>query len=121
MTQKDKDLQLKDICARLPYGLKCRFGSNSEITTITTIDITNGAIHNTWAEPHPYLRPLESMTKDEIAEFKWLSEQCDAMPTFEYISIGNYRLFDWLNRKMFDYRGMIPQGLALVAPKGMYD
>ena len=32
----------------------------------------------------------------------------------------NVRLIDWLNKKMFDYRGLIPMGLALEAPEGMY-
>jgi len=27
----------------------------------------------------------------------------------------------WLNKKMFDYRGLIPMGLALEAKEGMYD
>lgn len=30
-------------------------------------------------------------------------------------------LFDWLNKKMFDYRGLIPKGLAEIAPEGMYE
>jgi hypothetical protein len=30
------------------------------------------------------------------------------------------KVTDWLNKKMFDYRGLIPMGLALEAPEGMY-
>ena len=29
--------------------------------------------------------------------------------------------YDWYNRKMFDYRGLIPMGSALEAPEGMYN
>ena len=31
-----------------------------------------------------------------------------------------YNSQDWLNKKMFDYRGLIPMGLALEAKEGMY-
>jgi hypothetical protein len=43
------------------------------------------------------------------------------MPTFDYVSIEHYRIFDWLNAHHFDYRGLIGKGLALEALKGMYD
>jgi hypothetical protein len=33
----------------------------------------------------------------------------------------SYILLDWLNKKMFDYRGLIEKGLAIEAPKGMYN
>ena len=37
-----------------------------------------------------------------------------------YNSIETKRI-DWLNKKMFDYRGLIELGLALEAPKDMYN
>ena len=32
-----------------------------------------------------------------------------------------HKVFDWLNKKMFDYRGLIPAGLALETPEGIYN
>jgi hypothetical protein len=64
----------------------------------------------------PYLRPMSSMTEEEKKEYDILTPivevvfPCDAYP-----------LIDWLNKKMFDYRGLIPMGLALEAPENMYN
>ena len=61
----------------------------------------------------PYLRPLSSMTEEETVEY------CDLQDKFLYSSqypvTDGHALFDWLNKKMFDYRGLIPRGLAISA------
>lgn len=74
----------------------------------------------------PFLRSLSSMTKSERKEFDDLSK------FDEDVWMGNHKVgfpknvrimskcVDWLNRKMFDHRGLIPKGLALEAPEGMY-
>ena len=54
---------------------------------------------------------------EEIAELKWLNEKCDAMPTFEYVPIENYRIYDWMNRHHFDFRNLIERGLAIAVTK----
>ena len=79
----------------------------------------------------PYLRSLESMTEDERLElykhgFKEDIESAKASvkSMFEVgkgNSYGMYHHIDWLDKHMFDYRGLIPMGLALEAPKGMYN
>ena len=48
MTQEEKQLLLKDLCARLPYGVKCVFHSNrGEVaSTIVKIDITTALVLN---------------------------------------------------------------------------
>ena len=135
MTQKDKELLLKDLCARLPYGVKVQveydaeeFGKTIEIDEITMIDkygeeilLYHASEYFSIEELKPYLRPLTSMTDEEIAELTWLSGKCDAIPTFKYVPVENYRIYDWMNRHHFDYRGLIEKGLALEAPKDMYD
>lgn len=152
MTQEDKELLLKDLCARLPYGLKGTveievstgeysiesghllfiekeidvelFGINKETEEIEVcplndnIDISE--YDYTIDDFILYLRTMSSMTEEEMAEFKWLNSKCDNMPTFDYIPIEHYRLFDWLNRHHFDYRGFIEKGLAIEAQEGMY-
>jgi hypothetical protein len=66
----------------------------------------------------PYLRPMSSMTEEEYENFretfKWF-EQFDKL-IFEW----TYKSYDWLNKHHFDYRGLIPKGLALEALENMY-
>lgn len=61
----------------------------------------------------PYLRPMSSMTEEEEKEYNdlMLNTQVSEIyfPHFEDM----IPVFDWLNKKMFDYRGLIPKGLAI--------
>ena len=68
----------------------------------------------------PYLRPMSSMTEEEEAEYSCISAHKDNIPTVNYLPISDYMTVDWLNAHHFDYRGLIPKGLALEAPEGMY-
>lgn len=131
MTREEKELLLRDLCARLPYGVKCTTKSiwNGIYTIVGYKDnrvFLDCPIYeegdDEWMIESivPYFRPMSSMTKEECVEFKWLNVKCDAMPTFEYVPVENYRIFDWLNRHHFDYRGLIEKGLALEAPFDMY-
>lgn len=65
----------------------------------------------------PYLRPLSSMTDEEHEEYRKHVKEVNG---FTY-DINCSDLVDWFNRKMFDYRGLIPKGLAIEAPEGMYE
>lgn len=135
MTQQEKQLLLKDLSARLPYGVKLGFENSDLILVPTDFNIytmqlsTNqiypksngvaiGHIYDIWSY-RPYLRPMSSMTKKERKEYDKLIANClyDAEAYF----FENYnRLYDWLNSHHFDYRGLIEKGLALEAPKDMY-
>ena len=113
MTDKDKQILITDLCARLPYGVKmktCRSKSTEALKTYMDI---NHLIDIGWL---PYLRPMSSMTDKEMAErisLLWsLEGHIDEDITYKYQ--------DWLNAHHFDYRGLIPMGLALEAPKDMY-
>jgi len=69
----------------------------------------------------PYLRPLErNMTRDEVLEYTSLKESIIACDDTTYF-FETYKSIDWLNKHMFDYRGLIPKGLANEAPEGMYN
>lgn len=68
----------------------------------------------------PYLRPMSSMTEEERKEYEgfiihrehvnaWGQEWDIDCFSFD----GAPRLIDWLNRKMFDYRGLIEKGSAI--------
>jgi len=116
MTQEDKDLLLKDLCARLPYNVWVSYKTKYDDIERATIlngnyvrDIMEGT--SSWIDFKPYLRPLSSMTEEEAVEY------CDLQDKFllssQYPVTDGYALFDWLDKNMFDYRGLIPKGLAL--------
>ena len=118
MAQEDKELLLKDLCARLPYGVIAKYKSREKEGEVK---ITYGNIryvtelgNGWWKECKPYLRPMSSMTKKEKKEidalFSPIGQELFSLP---YV--------DWLNAHHFDYRGLIEKGLALEAPKDMYN
>lgn len=81
-------------------------------------------------EIKPYLRPLSSMTKEEYQELLDLTgfdttQITEGILWFNqglniYVKDDVTVLIDWLIAKHFDYRGLIPMGLALPATEGMY-
>lgn len=141
MTQEDKKLLFKDLCARLHYGVKIKTSNGDGI--LCSIDYIpdgaylgvsiNGAVKEyfEYQDTRPYLRPMSSMTEEERIEFTKLFYKWHDDELFDYIeegaefSIWKHKgispvVFDWLNAHHFDYRGFIPMGLALEAPEGMY-
>ena len=127
MTQKDKDLLLKDLCARLQYKVHCRvFKLNEDIKE--NDDILYGVVGDNvitlksdkdeclmYYQVKPYLRPISSMTEEEKETYKMFFDEDGLLNT----SIDVY--LDWLLEGHFDYRGLIHKGLALEAPDGMYN
>ena len=88
----------------------------------------------------PYLRPMSSMTEEEAKELSILCDITGVLSikiTDEYIDfevddgfssietkiiwyndiISSIEIFDWLNKNHFDYRGLIPMGLAIAVTK----
>ena len=133
MTKEEKQLLFKDLCARLPYGVKLRYVEDlvvkkeSHIITLNNIYLEH--ILNGDADIKPYLRPMSSMTKEEEDELytamDWYGEIDESGNVYTKGQEKVYRetfyeYTDWLNAHHFDYRGLIPMGLALEAPEGMY-
>lgn len=124
MTQEDKKLLLTDICARLPYNVVIRCTDNdTDYKCFLTTDILNELLHNIeYYDYKPYLRPMSSMTAEEQAEF--VQFHCVTLcPVVinDCLTIGNEsKMIDWLLAHHFDFRGLIPMGLALEVPEGMY-
>ena len=121
MNKEDKSLLLKDLCARLPYGFTLYRESDDCIITIKPGDISTFAHFLEYSESDdfkPYLRPMLSMTEEEYEELKSVEPYYGLAP-FEFIGDWgpNFEVLDWLNKKQFDYRGLIPIGLALEALK----
>ena len=132
MNNEEKKLLIKDLCARLPYGVICEdlegktrplFGITPTQHFIVTLDNatdgTNGLKFCTIDCVKPYLRPMSSMTEEEEKEFVDICTDI-AKDRIHFVMDGsidsNYMLekFDWLNKNHFDYRGLIPKGLAIV-------
>ena len=108
MTQEQEELLLKDLCARLPYGviLNCCEIVNEPLTLISH----KGVVNNDYDidEVKPYLFPLSSMTKEQMNQFN------ETLIGTENLGWSN-ETFDWLNKNHFDYRGLIEKGLAIDA------
>ena len=141
-TQEDKELLLKDLCARLPYGVKILHtgwdwdGDTDFDTVETLIGIDDKFIYTVWdktgdREKHclsvfnwkPYLRPMSSMTEEEKKEY-YTFQYKFTLQTYEYQELNKETFseyLNWLNKNMFDYRGLIEKELALEAPEGMYN
>lgn len=135
MNKQVKQLLLKDLCARLQYGVMIEsLDGKPEKLTVKSLSVIMCMPQNEYL---PYLRPLSSMTDDEQNEF---DEVCDGtlalydneircLSIFAWADSYNSILkgIDWLDRKMFDHRiteggeTMIEAGLALPAPDGMYN
>ena len=114
MKKEPEDLLLKDLCARLPYGVKCQFEDNTRITDGESgpfYDYTLSAHHlgifmrNNNFHIKPYLRPMSSMTEEETLMFDGLMMGTDNVPYMVDV-------IDWLDKNMFDYRGLIPKRQA---------
>ena len=115
MTQEEKQLLLKDLCARFPYGVICRLSAKDVDVSITEKLKIGGLEHfiSGTLDVKPYLRPMTSMTKEERKIYMEIgSHLCG--------EIVAKTMIDWLNKNNFDYRGLIEKGLALEAPEGMY-
>ena len=121
MIQEDKELFLKDLCARLPYNVICQVEFkengkyNSKVMLLSGIFIDeayfttkDGSIYSN--EYKPYLFPLSSMTEEQKQEYQHITERW--MYDSSY-SIGDS--IDWLNKNHFDYRNLIQMNLAIDA------
>lgn len=145
MMQNDKDLLLKDLCARLPYGVKIALKNNGAYHHENiakkgdiTIEILKGFNGNYFSIRHtnpldwdwydddidiedikPYLFPLSSMTEEQKKELKVICDWCDDEKDAQSILVLYYNhcvmksnVIDWFHKNHFDYRGLIPMGLA---------
>ena len=141
MTQEHKELLLKDLCARLPYGVK--FMCNKNIYTTKGLDLIvtdegdwEYAVTAKDTAPieidfiKPYLFPLSSMTEEQEKEIQEITGNpdyaciirktdglelwlnfIDTDPTIWLDAI--FEVQDYLNKNYFDYRNLINKNLAI--------
>ena len=134
MTQEDKELLFKDLCARLPYGVKIEltWWVMDEGTCMSTTlepdhieQIRNDELGD--VEIKSYLRPMSSMTEEQCYDFycRFVENEIDYNDFKKYYFDGCLwnkvltlisdcgDIIDWLNKYHFDYRGLIEKGLAI--------
>ena len=117
MTQKDKELLLKDISGRLAYGLIVQISLFRNDGRKRDIDLDPHVTENIWElidkyHALPYLRPMSSMTEEERKKYELLANHC-IVTSIGFIHLEVAPLTDWLNKNHFDYRGLIEKGLAI--------
>lgn len=143
MIESNKNLLLKDLSSRLPYGVKVYDIKSSINSSFMNLNHVNGVgeVFISYKlecrtalieDVKPYLFPLSSMTEEQLIELKEftdlkyehntleLVEWKDNCKTLEFWleEIPSYcviKVFDWLNKNHFDYRGLIEKGLAIDA------
>ena len=125
MTQKDKELLIKDLCARLNTNLVCSIYRTDDQGVGYRNEILYGYCNiEGWDEFYfekdcsisinyvskikPYLFPLSSMTEEQKSQYNFYLTRI----VFTYDAS---LLIDWLNKNHFDYRGLIKKGLAIDA------
>ena len=137
MTQEDKELLLKDLCARLPYRVKASYYGAAEEREIfdeiesVTLDgyVDIGQYSLSIEHIKPYLFPMSSMTEEQCHKFYYGFVENE----IDYNDFKNYYfdgclwnkvlttindcgdIIDWFNKNHFDYRGLIEKGLAIDA------
>ena len=121
MTQEDKELLLKDLCARLLYGVIVETPKGKGHLCDINLTIfgyefgvnVNPTIRDNFSISYikPYLFPLSSMTEEQYDEYTNMGYSV----TERGWSMADYHQIDWLTKNHFDYRGLIPMDLALDA------
>lgn len=144
MTQEQKDLLLKDLCARLTYGVKAYVKNWSKLDRkyyegVYTVESIHPSLNNILVyserfsvevivgyddyEIKPYLFPLSSMTEEQK---KYINDRWGINEDFDFEIDPNWGKYfvdlgdvvgyiNWLNENHFDYRGLIEKGLAIDA------
>ena len=145
MKQEDKDLLLKDLCARLPYGVKAYVKNWSKLDRkwyedTYTIDTVCPSLNDIMVasercfvevilghddyEIKPYLFPISTMTEEQCLEIEILTNGTIGVDKDSLWDLTGYseldisttlELIQWLYENHFDIYGLIPKGLAIDA------
>ena len=151
MKKEDKELLLQDLSMRLPYGVKCQAHNGTLICVnanngIAVVQTDRGVRQVLIVNLKPYLRPMSSMTDEEKKDLlnyvvskdsKYFEVCSDGSITDMSPDVQDFKSFKlkwinfnpnttsrnigWLLKNHFDFCDLIPKGLALEAPKDMYN
>jgi hypothetical protein len=134
MIQEDEKLLIKDLSARLPYGVKALYYDyieKKEISGVIDVIYTDhddgledcsvgiGYWKLKLTEIKPYLFPISSLTNEIIDEIYNITGVYD-INSLIHIEVGTtfedlIKIFDILHKHHIDYLGFIDKGLALDA------
>ena len=142
MKQEDKELLIKDLCTRLPYGVKAYVKNWSKLDRkyyegVYTVESIHPSLNTILVyserfsvevivgyddyEIKPYLFPLSSMTEEQKNDCPFNETNLNIIKSnigYGIIEIPwklSYLFIDWCNKNHFDIYGLIPMGLAIDA------
>lgn len=130
MTQEEKLLLLKDLCSRLPYGVKgvlcddCTCTLDRIWTKKGYESVIIAGDYYDIEDFKPYLFPLSNMTEEQAEELGIEKDKDLLLLAQGLRKIGEgdkslkgkliaYNAIDWLNAHHFDYRNLIDKNLAI--------
>jgi hypothetical protein len=137
MTTKDKMNLIKDLCGRLPFGVKCYIPEINDYRVLGSIQYDGeNTLFDFWndkktqyeyqlylSEFKPYLFPIPSMIEEQFEELQQISSK-DAWELIKKLEKGEWNhdypliyhnSLNWLDKNHFDYRDLIKNGLAIDA------
>ena len=129
MKKEEKDLLLKDLCARLPYGVKCYIQETNDTSILAAVlEDGENTLFNFWedgrkiqywyqlyiSEFKPYLFPLSSMTEEQKEEYCYLQQKI-IYNSKGLVNTDIMEYINWCYKNSLDVNGLIPKGLAIDA------
>lgn len=124
MTEDDKNILFGDLFARIRHGVLVDGGSEYGVCTLVGFEYyvflaeTSYQLEVGLECPRPYLRPMSSMTEEEKLKLENMEFEIAHLKFTTYAH--ECMILDYLYSRHLDVRGLIPIGLALEAPEGMY-
>lgn len=121
MKKEERQLLLKDLSARLPYNPMVHIhdlNTTDYDSYLYADDLDSMMAYSITLKP--YLRPMSSMTEEEYDQLYIDSRVKEDSDDILDALANDIDAIDWLNAHHLDYRGLIPMGLAIEAPKDMY-
>ena len=134
MTQEDKELIFNELCARLPYHVKCKIWLKDGTTEEGLLDLQHNYdnvlqdafYYNKIKDIKPYLFPFSSITEEQLFEVQeilgkneieigdgFLSIIDSGRNTITYLEI--LAVLEWFYKNHFDINNLIPMELAIDA------
>lgn len=141
VTQEEKNLVIKDLCGRLPYGVIVQVNDglrgiyDRRLVQVfcdrvsCSVNVCNPLKECICIDSvKPYLLPLSCMTEEEYQEFNSIRTEhalkCLELSDKESFELGmrlQQEELSYLYQRHYDVCGLIPKGLALEAKEGMYN